>query len=527
MYGTLPGGLRRVYHLRTAGCLEQVLAEKISDGYITDIAHHYVEGGALEKAFEYLVELGEKAINIYANKQALDYLNKALEATQKNPSLATNENLFKIFMLRGRAWRRLDEPPYLRAKSDFELMLQNATATADESIIAEAHYWYTQAYQPYFINVDEREERMRHLTTALELTRKIGNKPLESRVLHLIGNTLYTNIDTREESPQWFEEAIKISRETGDKTTEAVCTRSLGTYHSHRGEFNRAKEYITRALALREEVGGLPPAGILFWLTMPLTELGEYNDAISTGKRCLQLSREYGFVNIETWILNTIGWIYHQLSNIELAIKYNNESLECAQAHKRKLASGGVPYALSNLGMIYLTQKDYEKAEKHMEEAWRARHLHRGSGLRMELRIFLGRGEISLAKGEHAQALKIIEDSLAISEKVGFKKYIAKGLKLKAETLAIMGNLSEAIESMEEALNLAKQMGTPNLLWQIHHSLGLLLQKHGDTKKASEHHAEALVLIEATASKLDDTSLKNTLLTAPLTKTIRDANVKT
>ncbi|UCH57910.1 MAG: hypothetical protein JSV18_03135, partial [Candidatus Bathyarchaeota archaeon] len=83
------------------------------------------------------------------------------------------------------------------------------------------------------------------------------------------------------------------------------------------------------------------------------------------------------------------------------------------------------------------------------------------------------------------------------------------------------------IESMERALDLTQQMGTPHLLWQIHHSLGLLLEKHGDTKKASEHHAEALALIEATASRLDDPSLKNTLLTAPPTKTIRDAHART
>jgi tetratricopeptide (TPR) repeat protein len=525
MYGALPGGLRKVYHLRTAGCLEQVLAEKISDGYITEIAHHYVEGGAPEKAFDYLVELGEKAIGIYANDQALDYLNNALEAAQKNPSLASNVNLFKMYMLRGRARLRLDEPPYLRARRDFDLMLQNATAIGDESIIAEAHHWSAQAYNPYFINENEREERMRHLTTALEMAKNSGKKSLEGRVLLAIGYTLYTDIDTREESPQWFREASKVSRETGDKTTEAISTRSLGTYHSHRGEFHRAKKYITRAIALREEVGGLPPAGMLFYLSIALTGLGEYNDAISTGKRCLQLSREYGFVDLETWILNTLGWIYHQLSDIELAIKYNNESLECARAHEKRTALGGVPYALSNLGMVYLTQRDYEKAEKHIEEAWSTRHLHGGRGPRLELRILQGRGEISLARGEHAQALKFIEDSLAMSEKLCFKKYTAKGLKLKAEAQAEMGDLREAIESMEKALNLAEQMGTPHLLWQIHHGLGLLLEKHGDPKKASEYHAEALTLIEATASKLDDLSLKNTLLTSPMAKTIHDANV--
>lgn len=527
MYGNLPGELRRVYHLRTAGCLEQVLAEKISDGYLADVAHHYVEGGAPEKAFEYLVELGEKAISIYANKQALEYLNKALEATQKDPSLATNENLFKIYKLRGRASILLGDPPYIKAKNDFDLMLQNATAIGDESKIAEAHYWIAHAYHPYFINEQERDERMRHLTTAMELARKTGNKPLEGRVLRQIGNTLYTKSDTIDESLKWYEEATKISRDSGDKATEGFCTFSLGVYYKDKGAFNRAKENLTRAIALQEERGGIPPMAPLFRLSIALTELGEYNEAISTAQRCLQRSRKYGSVHVESWILNTIGWFYHLLSSIELAIKYNNESLDCARKHGGKLAMGAVPVALSNLGAVYLAQKDYEKAESYFEEAWRVMHLHPGESFRLKARLLIGRGEISLAKGDYAQALKLAEDSLAISEKAGFKKYIAKGLKLKAEAQAEMGELSEAIESMESALDLAQQMGTPSLLWQIHHGLGLLLEKKGDPQKASEHHAEALALIEATASKLDDPSLKNTLLTAPPTKTIRETYART
>jgi tetratricopeptide (TPR) repeat protein len=173
--------------------------------------------------------------------------------------------------------------------------------------------------------------------------------------------------------------------------------------------------------------------------------------------------------------------------------------------------------------MNYLYEKDYENAEKYFEEAWRVRHQHPGEGTRLVARLHLGNGEISLAKGDYAQTLKNIEESLAISEKLGYKKYIAKGLKLKAETYVKMDNLEEAVVLMEKALSLAKHMNTPHLLWQIHYSLGLLLEKQGNPQKAKEHHTEAITLIEATASKLHDASLKNTLLTAPLTKTIGEA----
>ena len=525
IYGNLPGELRRVYHLKTASCLEQVLAEKTSDGYIADIALHYVEGGAPEKAFEYLLKLGEKAVNIFANVQAIEYLSEALEATQKVASLATNENLARIYKLRGRAWLRQDEKA--KARNDFNFMLQNAASISDESMIAEAHYLLGCAYEAYF---GEMEEAMEHLTTAVEMARKTGNKHLEARSLSAIGSTLMwgTNPDTMHEGCMRLEESSRIAKEIGDRVTEASCLETLGMYYNWKGEFNRAKENLNEALALDEEVEAMPRiTNDLFCLCMTLAGNGEYNEAISAGQRCLQLARDSGDWSTVSMVLNTLGWIYHDLSNIELALRYNNEAIENARAHGKSRASGAVPVSLFNLGMDYLYKNDYENAEKYFKEVINQYQQHRLGWWRIETRILLGRGEISLAKDDYTQALKFAEDSLAISKKADAKKYIAKGLKLKAEILSKMGNVEEAIELMQNALKLAQEMGNPPILWQTHYSLGALLEKHDNQQKANEHYTEAVALIEETASKLKDASLKNTLLTAPQTKAIREAYAKT
>jgi len=525
IYGDLPSELRRIYHLKTAGCLEQALAERISDGYFAEIALHYVEGGALEKAFGYLLQLGEKAVDIFANVEAVEYLNKALKATQENTSLATNENLARIYKVRGRAWLRQDEKA--KARSDFNLMLQNATNISDESTIAEAHYLLGSAYEPYF---GETDEAMRHLKTAIEMARKTGNKPLEARSLRAIGYTLMwgTSPDTMDEGRMWLEESSRIAREIGDKVTEAHDLQNLGLYYNHKGEFDRAKENLNKALALAEEVGSIPITIYkLFFLSMALAGNGEYNEAISTGQRCLQLARDFGSWSEVSMVLNTLGWIYHDLSNIELALRYNNEAIENARAHQKSRASGAVPSSLLNLGMDYLYKNDYENAEKYFKEVINQYQQHRLGWWRMETRVLLGRGEISLAKGDYAQALKLAEDSLAISKKADAKKYIAKGLKLRAEILAKIGNPEEAIELMQKALKLAREVGNPPILWQIHYSLGLLLEKDGNPQKANEHYAQAIALIEETASKLSDGSLKKVLLTAPQIKAIHDAYAKT
>jgi predicted ATPase len=518
IYGNLPNELRRIHHLKIARCLEQALTKQITDGYMADMALHSIEGGAPEKAFEYLIRLGEKAVQMAASEQAIDYVNKALEATQETPSLATGTHLAKIYKHRGTAWLQLEQRK--KAIDDFSLMLQNATGLNDELLITEAHHLLGSTYQPYF---GEMDEAMHHLTTAVEMARKICNKPLEAKILTEIGYALFWSLETRDESRRRFEESSKICKEVGDKVTEAGNLLWLGMHYNWNGEFSQAKENIHKAIVLAEEVRGKPAVFTRWCFGMVLAGNGEYNEAISTLQRCLQLARDSGLWSTAAMILNTLGWICGDLANVDLAIKYNNEALEVVRIYQRGRASGAVPSAYENLAFDYLRKNDYEEAERYFKEVENTYEQHRQGYWLIESRVRLGRGIIALAKGDYMQALKSAEDSMATHKKSGRKKFLAKSLKLKAEVLAKMGNIEEAIALMEDALNVAQQVGNPPLLWQIHYSRGLLEEEHGDVRNAREHYTKAIALIEAVASQLNDVVLKSALLTSPETRAVRDA----
>jgi len=386
-------------------------------------------------------------------------------------------------------------------------------------MITEAHYWLGSAL--YYAG--EWDEAKSHIEKAIEMARKTGNKLVEGRCLYFLAYIQIYNLDTFDEGITLIEESSRICNEIGDKVNDATARCVLGELYAWKGDFNLAKEKINEASALTEETGdSFWNIGCLFAMTIVQGSKGEYNEAISAAKRGLQLCRDCGIMYLITPILTTLGWIYHDLSSIELALQHHNEALKMGNV----ICKGDLVF-LVDLGMDHLYKHDYENAEKYFTEANGLIPLRRGAMWRFKIRVNLGFGEISLARGNDAEALKLAEDSLTISEEAGAKKYIAKSLKLKAEALAKMGKMEEAVKSMENALKLSQQLGNPPLTWQIHHSLGLMLEKHGDTKKASEHHAEALALIEATASRLDDPSLKNTLLTAPPTKTIREAYART
>lgn len=518
IYEDLQVGLRRIYHLQTANTLEQVLAEKVSNGFLAEVAHHYLEGESPEKAFGYLIMLGEKAGKVYAIQEAIEHLTKALEIAEQHPNLATPENLYKIYKARGRAikYAESDAKISLNALEDFSLMFKAAENTGNETIMADAYYTIGCAYNPHF---DEAENRLKYLIPGLELAQKIGDKSLVSMYKAQIGRTYTLRPETEGKGIIFLEEARTLARDSGNKLAESLSLRQLAWNYKDKGDFSLAKERLIRSTELMEEIREPYSLVVRYFLnSIVLAEQGEYEDAIHYAEIGLEMGREYDVPPV-SWILNTLGWIYYQLGDMVLAVKYCNDCLEYARRQGKKVALGGIPYSLMVLGTIYLEQLDYEKADEYLDEAIRLHHLHAGPPgeyRRLMSIINLRICELMFHKGDYDRAfekLGIIHD---LFTRAGAKKYVAQCLKLKSEMLAKKGNLDEGLGLMNEALNLAKEMNSPFLSWKIHYSLGSLYDENLEQEKANEHYRAAKTLMEETASKISDESLRNTLLSKPV-----------
>ena len=518
IYEDLNVGLRRIYHLQTADALEKISTEKRPNGFMAEVAHHYLEGESPEKAFGYLIILGEKAGKVYAIQEAIDHLTKALEIAEQHPNLATPENLYKIYKARGDAieYAESDAKTSLNALEDYSLMFKAAENTGNETIMADAYMTIGAAYNPHF---DEAENRLKYLIPGLELAQKIGDKSLVSLYKARIGRTYRLRPETEEKGIILLEEAKTLARETGNKLAESLSLRELAWHYKDKGDFPLAKERLTRSTELMEEIREPYSLVVRYFLnSIVLAELGEYEEAIRYAEKGLEMGREYE-VPPASWILNTLGWMYYQLGDVVLAVKCCNDCLEFARKQGKKLAMGGIPYSLMVLGTIYLEQLDYEKAEEYLDEAIRLHHLHAGPpGEYSRLRsiINLRMCELMSHKGDYDQAFEKLGTTLDMFSRAGAKKYLAQCLKLKSEILTKKGNMDEGIRLMNEALNLAKEMNSPFLLWKIHYSLGSLYDENLEKEKANEHYRATKTLMEETASKISDESLRNTLLSKPV-----------
>jgi tetratricopeptide (TPR) repeat protein len=332
-----------------------------------------------------------------------------------------------------------------------------------------------------------------------------------------IGIITYLNPETLDEGVRLFEDARKISRETEDKAIETWSLRKLCEHYKAVGDFQKAKELLPRSIELMEEIRDPFSLVVRYLLGGTIhAELGEYDTALNYAKKGLEMGQKYEFDPV-SWLLNTIGWIYYQIGDYSQAIEYCNRCLEFARQREQTMAAGGVPYSLSVLGMIYFDMKDFETAEKFNREALSVVHLHGGrpGGFsRLGSRIKMQLTELKLVKGQYEHALKDIDEIIDIFQGARVKKYIAHSLRIKGKILAKSNRIEEALQIMNEALNLAKEMESPFLMWRIHGSFGDIYADEGNYEKSITHYNAVKTLIEETASKIKDTSVAEILLTS-------------
>ena len=108
---------RKELHRAVGYAIEELYPDRLANHY-EELAHHFVQGEAWEKAFDYLVLAGDKAKNAYANQTALDFYARALDvAPRVVPSLPARR-ITEIYQRRGQVYLLLSRYPEAIAEAE-------------------------------------------------------------------------------------------------------------------------------------------------------------------------------------------------------------------------------------------------------------------------------------------------------------------------------------------------------------------------------------------------------------------------
>jgi len=222
--------------------------------------------------------------------------------------------------------------------------------------------------------------------------------------------------------------------------------------------------------------------------------------------------------------LNTLGWVYGEIYNLEGAIQYNQEGAEASYTI-------GDPEIIRNaeinLGDDYLLLGDLERAQRYLEKVYRDTQ-QRGQGgeewmkWRYAQHLYHSLGELWLTKGDAAQALEFAEECLKLAEPTMSRKNLVKGWRLKGQALLAQGQGEQAEAALSRALTLAREIGNPPQLWKTYQALGALYESQADLGHARAAYQSAIDVIDEVVERLQDQELQCTFLAARPVQEIRE-----
>jgi class 3 adenylate cyclase/tetratricopeptide (TPR) repeat protein len=450
-YGGLLHDTRRKLHAAIVGAIEHRYVGRLSE-HAERLAHHAVRGEVWEKAVTHLWQAGRNARSRSAYRQAVAFLEQAVEALTRLPDTVENAVL-RIDLV----CRDLSDPLNILA-----------------------HY----------------QRLLEHLREAAHLAEKIGDR---ARLANALARTLHALRVTGqlERAVEVGERACALANEVGEARLNALSRMELSSVHYLRGDLRRAEALLTQALATLDSDSAGPGEVESGWLRrmicqnlVPvLAETGRYRDAIRRGEETLRMAGEVGHPAPIAWALGSLASAYCGRGDAAKAIDLSAQSLALA---RERDVHNLIQVASASLGAAYTLAGRTGEAVACLEEAVEAGESTNGvapSTLVSLGRAYLSAGRPTDAAGRAREALAACRERTSRN--------------LEANTLHLMGDiaagceppaLEAAVQHYREALVLASELGMRPLVAHCHLGLGKLDRRTGEREPAQEHLTTAMTM---------------------------------
>ncbi|MDQ4130738.1 MAG: tetratricopeptide repeat protein, partial [Actinomycetota bacterium] len=471
-----------------------------------------------DKALDYLVKAGDKAAGAFANKEALDYYERALEVCERLDELQT-----AAAVAEKRGFLNLTIGDVDGMVADFDRMRELALQLGDRHL--EGRALALRGFSEDFAHDPERSEES--LRTALA----IGEEGYDDvRLLaSVILVELFATINRHAEADQFASLAAELVEEVDDPFAQAWWS-VMALRPRWGGRFDEALAHLERWRPAAEASGSATMTLAHRWAEgLVRAEHGDYARALDLLHGLVDEAERIGDVLIWSRALNSLGWAYGELQDHEQALEWSRRGVEAA------LQIVAPDYEIEgnariNLGDALLALGRLDEAEEQFEAVERiARNptdAQRYMLWRYSQHLYHSYGELRLARGDADKALAYADDCLALATESDSRKNVVKGRRLRGEALLARGELDEAELELSTALGVATQIRNPPQLWKTQAALGRLREAQGRAEEARDSYQQALAVIEGVADGLQDERLRATLLGSSQTENIRRASAR-
>ena len=525
-YESLLKQRRQEIHGKVAQAIEELYADRI-DEHFEALAHHYERSGNNAKAMEYLILAGEKSNQHGAVQAACEFLEKALEISEKiHLSLGAEMEVRLYYEL------ALAQAPIgaigvsvQNFRKAIELSRKQGLVDYEKSSLLSLsrimRIWPVQ------------EEAEQTLEEGVERARVLEDKGLECSTLNMMilwdmthgkRHKVYQEVLDAEQMALASEDprAIEVSR-----FIRALYERWVG----------RPRKAVELTEGMNESIVGIYPIDIILTVIMhrgiALAEMGQVEDVITPLMNHIETCDRFGAFYLLGSLYNTIGYCYGEIYQTENAFKFNTKSEKISRRLMEKYPMGRrqwahiIGQAEASLVENLFDQGDldgaWEKIKTTEQEAKSEDFLYHR--YQWESRMNYMAAQILLQRNDLSQAEVLIHENLKMVRGELMKKREGSFLRVQGEVQAKRNENDNAITTLNESIQILKEVENPRQLWQAYSSLAYVFNKIGRQSEALDQWGAAGDIIQNTAEGLSDRQLREDFLKAePLREILSKAS---
>jgi class 3 adenylate cyclase/tetratricopeptide (TPR) repeat protein len=385
-YGALLHDRRVSLHSQILSVLEETIGDNIQE-VVESLAHHAFQGELWDKAVLYLGQAGTKALACSASREAVLFLERALQALERLPA----------------SQRKLERAVDLR------LELRNALFLLGES-----------------------EKLYRYLREAVTLAETLGDQRRIARVLNFLCSYFGIAGDP-ERAVQSGRRALAITAVNEDLAISAVTNYYLGAAYNKMGDYKQAIEVLKRGMQSvegkfrHERFGTTLILSVICrsHLVQCLAATGAFNEGVLYGEEGIRIAEEVEHPASLIYMNCSLGVLFLVKGEMAKAISALERSLKFCHSASIPVY---VPFVASRLGAAYAASGHVSEGLPYLEQgAGNFAAVGRVGFLSLSM-VWLGEGYLLSGRVEESGALA--ERALDLSAKHGERGHEAWALKL-------------------------------------------------------------------------------------------------
>jgi DNA-binding SARP family transcriptional activator len=329
------------------------------------------------------------------------------------------------------------------------------------------------------------EEAEAHAEEGAELSRQLADRPAAARV---VLPSMLTGVM-----------GLSASWRAGAKAMEIQCLTFLAYIRIFRGRPQEGMEIAREARAISGELPERMETMSLWALGMGLQEAGEYEEALALARRGTERAREVRDTFLLAANLGRLGDAHVALLNLKEARAAYEETVDLGHY---------AAFSYARLCVLAALSENWEDAHAHARKAQEigmffnpllSIHLHH------EVEALLWGGDERLAREEACSLAERAETNER--DRIAYLRSIAVLSEWE-------GDMTSAIDQLQEAHALTEKIGLPKERWQLQARIGEIHERRGEVGDAREAFSQAAQILRMLAHKIEDEKLKEGFLAA-------------